>query len=444
VSVTRYEGDQPFVFTVYAKEDDSIVRPLLEALSEKGLRFWYDSEQKRTLDHSEAVASKLRRADAMIVFMSTSCAVSPLCRRELQFAIELEKEYAVVYLDGVTVSDGLRMEFTLQPTLKLSENTVGELLALDMMQKSFESAAVLRVPSSPSKPEIGETIPQAVKEDPPVKEVPPAKPDPDEGARLNSKGTACYREKRYEEAARLFEGAAKMGSAHGAYNLGLCYMNGNGVSQNTEEALRWYQVAAEAGHAVAQFKLGHAHYTGKGAVIDGTRAVAWFRKAAQNGSGDGAFYLGECYLAGFGVKAKPSEAVTWYKLAAEQNHVVAKYRLGVAYESGEGVSPDAAEAYRWYLMAGEAGYAHAQYKLGTLYKYGRGVESKSHEKAFFWYKKAADNGSTDAMFAIANCYFEGKGVKQDAHAALQWYVKAASLGHKAAIRLCKKHNFKYT
>ena len=42
-TIVPYNGDAPYVFISYAHKDSSVVFPILRALQNEGLRFWYDA-----------------------------------------------------------------------------------------------------------------------------------------------------------------------------------------------------------------------------------------------------------------------------------------------------------------------------------------------------------------------------------------------------------------
>jgi TPR repeat protein len=45
--------------------------------------------------------------------------------------------------------------------------------------------------------------------------------------------------------------AAEQGHTIAQFNLGLCFMYGQGVAKDPVEAVKWYRMAAEQGHADA-------------------------------------------------------------------------------------------------------------------------------------------------------------------------------------------------
>ena len=59
----------------------------------------------------------------------------------------------------------------------------------------------------------------------------------------------------YREAARWYRRAAEQSSGVAQYNLGMFYLDGKGVSQNTDEAIAWLTKAADGGHFRARSEL---------------------------------------------------------------------------------------------------------------------------------------------------------------------------------------------
>ena len=49
--------------------------------------------------------------------------------------------------------------------------------------------------------------------------------------------------------------AAEKGDAQAQYNLGWCYVNGDGVAKDLKQAVYWYRKAADQGHAEAKEAL---------------------------------------------------------------------------------------------------------------------------------------------------------------------------------------------
>ncbi|MBO8439336.1 MAG: SEL1-like repeat protein [bacterium] len=181
------------------------------------------------------------------------------------------------------------------------------------------------------------------------------------------------------------------------------------------------------GDVTAQLNVGNCYYNGWGISQDYYQAVRWWRMAAEQGSVDAQLNVGNCYYNGMGVSQDYGQAVKWWRMAAGQGNTVAQLNLGNCYCNGHGVSQDYGQAAWWWRNAAEQGCAEAQLKLGIFYYKGRGV-SQDYGQAVKWYRKAAEQGVADAQFNLGLCYYSGLGVPQDYSQAVKWYHKAAEQG----------------
>jgi len=73
------------------------------------------------------------------------------------------------------------------------------------------------------------------------------------------------------------------------------------------------------------------------------------------------------------------------------------------------------------LALGHEEYAEAQYMLGDIFEFS----VRNFEEAAQWYLFAASNGHKKAMWCIANLLIIGKGAPFDPPTAVKWYLKAA-------------------
>ena len=72
-------------------------------------------------------------------------------------------------------------------------------------------------------------------------------------------------------------------TAQSAYEQGMKYLRGAGVSRNYKTATEWFLQAAEQGHAESQYQLGELLKKGKGAKRNKKLANKWYRAAAKQG-----------------------------------------------------------------------------------------------------------------------------------------------------------------
>jgi TPR repeat protein len=107
------------------------------------------------------------------------------------------------------------------------------------------------------------------------------------------KGMEMYKSERYFAAAKYWKEAAQYGHATAMYNIGILYLNGQGVSQ------------------------------------DGGEAFDYFIKAADEGDNDAVYQIGRCFEFGIGVAKDLSKACEAYEVAADEGHEKAKERLEI-------------------------------------------------------------------------------------------------------------------
>ena len=70
---------------------------------------------------------------------------------------------------------------------------------------------------------------------------------------------------------------AEQGESAAQIQLGLTYLNGEGVPQDYAESVRWFRAAAEQGDQRAQVNLGYMYRDGLGIPQDPAEAVRWYR-----------------------------------------------------------------------------------------------------------------------------------------------------------------------
>ena len=94
----------------------------------------------------------------------------------------------------------------------------------------------------------------------------------------------------YLDALKSFGLSAKKGNQDAQYQIGLMFLEGQGVSASAEDAAYWFRKAAQNGHAASQFEIGYCFATGAGVQSDERIAAEWFWRAAEQGDPDAAFW----------------------------------------------------------------------------------------------------------------------------------------------------------
>ena len=191
---------------------------------------------------------------------------------------------------------------------------------------------------------------------------------------------------------------------------------------------------AETGNAVAQNFLGHCYLEGEGIEQNSKKAVFWFSKAAEKNNSKAYNNLGYCYENGVGVEQSPFQAYSFYKKSALLGHNRAFNNLAQCYLHGTGTPVDSIKARAWFEKGAEAGIRTSQTNVGYLYLSIEGEED--YDKAFYWLTKASEQNSQNALEMLGMCYENGWGTKVDLSKAQECYRKSYQLGNEyAKIRI---------
>jgi len=134
-------------------------------------------------------------------------------------------------------------------------------------------------------------------------------------------GAHYFQSADYAHALAAWRPLAVQGNPVAQNNLGIMYLDGKGVAQNTSEAVRYLSLSAAAGSSLGQNNLGGLYRDGKGVPRDYVKAAQWFSASAAQSNAAGMYNLGLMYELGQGMKAEPFHAYMWYALADEQGNL---------------------------------------------------------------------------------------------------------------------------
>jgi hypothetical protein len=209
-------------------------------------------------------------------------------------------------------------------------------------------------------------------------------------------GIAAYNRGDYATALQMLRPLAEQGNTKAQNYLGLMYLKGLGVAQESQEAARWFKKAADQDYAIAQNNLGSMYKYGLGVSQNYTEATKWYSKSAKNGYDKGQYNLGMMHYEGHSVPEGSHinyrEAIKWIKKAAVQGNTEALVIMGFSYESAKGVPQNYKEAARWFDKAADQGDIHGQIALGRMYQQGHEGFQKDLIQAYKWYIIAAQSG----------------------------------------------------
>ncbi|GAB5365883.1 hypothetical protein AAMO2058_001096600 [Amorphochlora amoebiformis] len=151
--------------------------------------------------------------------------------------------------------------------------------------------------------------------------------------------------KNLELAAKLFEVAADPGGiASAGHNLGMLYIDGEGVTQDLKKAKRWLEWAAGRGLTESMCQLGTMYSQEIGVKKDWEKALMYFRNASHLGDAQALTNIGLCYLYGDGVPQNEEKAFDCFYKAAAKNNIQACFHLALLKKDGRGCKKDYAVA----------------------------------------------------------------------------------------------------
>jgi TPR repeat protein len=97
-------------------------------------------------------------------------------------------------------------------------------------------------------------------------------------------GLDAYKKGDYVGAAKEWRPMAEAGDPVAQYNMGLLYLDGQGVPQSPAEAANWFRRAAEQDYTQAQHNLGAMYGSGQGVKRDYVQAYKWLNICAAKGN----------------------------------------------------------------------------------------------------------------------------------------------------------------
>jgi TonB family protein len=100
---------------------------------------------------------------------------------------------------------------------------------------------------------------------------------------LNIEAAKLVKQKKEDEAIKLYKEAANMGDRHAQYNLAQRYYKGIVFDQNFAEAAKWFRKSADQDFDRAQWMLGRMYWSGEGVEKSYKDAESWLIKAVDQG-----------------------------------------------------------------------------------------------------------------------------------------------------------------
>ena len=235
--------------------------------------------------------------------------------------------------------------------------------------------------------------------------------------------------------AYLLRKVAEEGIPEAECQMGLCYLDGIGVSQSWREAMEWFSRGAMHGHPRAMRQLAMMHHYGMGTVSNIMKALEYYTSAANGGDGVSMKYLGRFFHTGELGVIDEERSKQYYEMAhhrllelsMEKEDPEAQCELGFSYLDGEGALLDHYYAVEWFRRAIEKSYPPAINAIAICYRYGWGVK-KDRRKEFENKLLAGELDFRIAQNSTGNNYIAGIGCEVDIPLGNDYRKRAASGG----------------
>ena len=142
----------------------------------------------------------------------------------------------------------------------------------------------------------------------------------------------------YVKVVELLTASAQSGNRDAMYELGVCYMNGEGVRNDSLKTEELWKKAAALGNVDAMVALGAAYRGGKGIPENPKGCFEMYKAAAEADSSAGYLHLGICYFNGTGTEANIEKAIECVQKSEDMGNSDAKMllkRMQRYYEEGD-------------------------------------------------------------------------------------------------------------
>lgn len=419
---------RPYVFISYAHKDNAIVLPLIEDLKARGFHVWYDAGIEAGTEWPDYIGTKVFYCNCMIFFLSPNSAVSSNCRREVDFAVALEKRVLAIHLvdDGeLQLSHGLQMTLNNKQAMFYTRSPSKEQFLDNLSQAEIlkecritDEWDVLYAKDEEVLPQFEASAISPLKAPKEQKNLDPEKAR-SKAEREFALGCNQENEGNLEKAFVHYESAANQGHPEAMFRLAECLQQGKGTGKNESEAYLWYQRAGEHGVTEAMLRQAKFFEMTNGTQKGREKAALLLSIAARLNNTEAMYTLGMLYLKNHETDEQLKEGIAWLEAAAKREHIEAMYQLGVYYRE---TNPE--DSLKWLDAAAYWRHPEALYALGQHF-----LQQEQKEEGNKWILLAAQKG----CFAAADWLCDGHTWGLPADALIAAYIACAEKGHDRAM-----------
>ena len=262
-------------------------------------------------------------------------------------------------------------------------------------------------------------------------------------ANFNAKGLGGLKADP-QKALQLHSRAAYLGSNYAQTAMGSYHIMGDLVEENKSEGFAWTWIATENKSEYAERKIEFlVQDLTPEEYFKGRKRITEIKKLMAEGKVDQPVVFKKFYSDTSAKRAQ--EEIEEFKSTlakAEKGDAEAQCKVASLYKNGEGVESSEKDSFYWYEKSAKQGNADAQCNLGFIYIMGNSFVRRNPVESIKWFEKAAAQNNKYALDSLGIAHEQGDGVKPDEKKSLEYYKKAADLGHSSAQVNYADHYFK--
>ena len=230
-----------------------------------------------------------------------------------------------------------------------------------------------------------------------------------------------FNQKKYTAAVKLYAELVQYNYAPAIYKVGICYLNGLGLSQRNDKAIEFLEVAAQMGYSPAMYRIALLHREGTALAKDEGKYIEWLQKAAEANDPVAQAELGNCYRIGDIVPMDKEKCAALLKSSATQGNAGGLY-LYALYMKENNIKDETLGTTIDCLIKA-AKQKHTQAMLYLMHHYHNAEQYNDS------YKLANElhlMGIKEGTLYLADCYEQGRGAKRDKQLATDLRREAES------------------
>ncbi|MBR5893705.1 MAG: SEL1-like repeat protein [Bacteroidaceae bacterium] len=217
-----------------------------------------------------------------------------------------------------------------------------------------------------------------------------------------------YNQKKYTAAVKLYAELVQYNYAPAIYKVGICYLNGQGLSQRNDKAMEFLETAAQMDYAPAMYEIALIYRDGTALAKDESQYIAWLQKAVNADYPEAQYELGNCYRTGHIVAKDNEKCATLLKASAMQGNAEGLYLYAIFMEESNTSDDTLGSALDCIKKAAEQKHTGAMLYLMHYYH-----KIQQYTEAYKQAKELHQSGSKEGTLYLADCYEQGRGVKRD-------------------------------